>query len=256
MLQDGSLVPKGGFADIDRFDLPGLLEYKTLVLRRSPSGSRPPSMFRHVSTGRFYDVWQRDTAASPVVRHTSFGTPVQAGGRAPCDAVMATAKAAGTTGHLAAVFRAPVVTTDLNVFAHPLSWNDPGGAALLPNSAGTASSRVLIPNSGRYHVWLGGGFRSRLDVRLDGHALGSMRDHVNATGGWNDFGASDLTSGEHAITIRYSGPGLAPGSAADPVPLGPLALSPDGSDQPVAYLPVKDARSLCGKWLDWVEAVR
>ena len=58
-LRDGSELDKGESADIDRFRLDGILDYRTLVLRRGPAASRPPSVYRLVRSGRYYEVWQR-----------------------------------------------------------------------------------------------------------------------------------------------------------------------------------------------------
>jgi hypothetical protein len=58
-LRDGSTVPKGGFADLAAFQPDAVLAYPTLVLRRTPAGSRPPAPYRLVWERRFYEVWQR-----------------------------------------------------------------------------------------------------------------------------------------------------------------------------------------------------
>jgi hypothetical protein len=42
-----------------RVQLDGLLLYRTIVLRRSATASRPPAVYQLVSTKRHYDVWQR-----------------------------------------------------------------------------------------------------------------------------------------------------------------------------------------------------
>src|SRR5439155_8135168 len=47
-LLNGKSLPKLGVADIDQFQLEGLLVYRTLVLRRSPVASRPPSIYTTV----------------------------------------------------------------------------------------------------------------------------------------------------------------------------------------------------------------
>ena len=57
-LRSGRPLRKLGTADIDEFELAGIRAYRTLVLRRSPVASRPPSVYRLLSRGRFYDVWQ------------------------------------------------------------------------------------------------------------------------------------------------------------------------------------------------------
>src|SRR5204863_463211 len=51
------------YADIDRFRLDAIEVYPTLVLRRSPVASRPPSEYRLVERRHWYEVWQRRPAA-------------------------------------------------------------------------------------------------------------------------------------------------------------------------------------------------
>jgi hypothetical protein len=58
-LRDGSVLPKGASADLSEFRPDALLPYRTLVLRRTPVGSRPPAPYRLVWQRRFYEVWQR-----------------------------------------------------------------------------------------------------------------------------------------------------------------------------------------------------
>jgi hypothetical protein len=58
-LKDGSMLPKGGFAALSAFRPADILVYRTLVLRRSPVGTTPPSPYRLVWSRRFYEVWQR-----------------------------------------------------------------------------------------------------------------------------------------------------------------------------------------------------
>jgi hypothetical protein len=58
-LRDGSTVPKGGYADLAAFHPDAVLAYPTLVLRRTPVGSRPPAPYRLVWQQRFYEVWRR-----------------------------------------------------------------------------------------------------------------------------------------------------------------------------------------------------
>jgi hypothetical protein len=63
-LRDGSMLPKGGFADLADFRPGALLTYRTLVLRRSPLGTRPAAPYRRVWAQHFYEVWQRPDVVS------------------------------------------------------------------------------------------------------------------------------------------------------------------------------------------------
>lgn len=77
-LRNGQVVDKGGFADIDDFQLDAVLVYRTLVLLRSPYASRPPSSYSEVWSGKWYEVWQRDRAppaSSSTSRSATTRTP-------------------------------------------------------------------------------------------------------------------------------------------------------------------------------------
>ncbi len=59
LLRSGRQLDKLEPADVDELADASLLVYRTLVLRRSPVASRPPSIYTRVRSGRYYDVWQR-----------------------------------------------------------------------------------------------------------------------------------------------------------------------------------------------------
>ena len=84
-LLDGQGLAKGKYADLDRFQLEGVLVYRTIVLARSPSESRPPSVYRPVWSGRYYDVWQRPNGPPGILAHTPLGDAVQPGAVPPCE---------------------------------------------------------------------------------------------------------------------------------------------------------------------------
>ena len=61
----------------------------------------------------------------------------------------------------------------------------------------------------------------------------------NATGGWRPGSAPSPASGPYAA-----------------YPIGPLVLSPEDDRQRIETIPSTQAGSLCGRSLDWIEAVR
>lgn len=65
-----------------------------------------------------------------------------------------------------------------------------------------------------------------------------------------------LSAGKLDIEFVFDGQTLAPGSGGPPEPVGPLVLSPTAAeDPPVRRLPAAGAEALCGRRLDWVEAL-
>jgi hypothetical protein len=257
-LRSGQLLPKGESADIDQFNTQAVLVYKTLVLRRSPVGSRPPAPYHLVSAGRWYDVWQR--AANPlprVIAHLSLGDEVNSGAVPNCADVLALAQRAGSGGRLAAVSSTPATLITLRSMSHPTAWNPvtPNVNYMLPDSSGSAGTVTTLASGGRYGVWIGGSFRGRVEIDVDGRSAASMRDRLSHGASYAELGSLALSAGRHRISLLYQRGSLHPGSAGDPFPLGPIVLSSEATGRPVFYVPATQARTLCGRRLDWIEAV-
>ncbi len=258
-LRNGSLLEKGETADIDEFQTPAVLVYRTLVLRRSPVGSRPPAPYQLVSSGRWYDVWERSADPSPhVITHQALGDNVNAGAVPRCADVLALAKDAGSSGRLAAVRSLPATLVTLRSMRHSASWDapTPGVNYLLPDSSGSATTQTVLDSGGQYGVWIGGSFRGRVEIDVDGVSAGSMRDRLSHGGSYSQLGSLQLGPGRHRITLRYGRGFFHPGNAGDSFPLGPIVLSRETANRPVFYVPPSRAQSLCGQRLDWIEAVR
>ena len=254
-LRDGQSLPPGGFANLDDFDLAGILVYRSLVLRRSPGESRPPSPYRLVWKGTWYELWQRpETSAARVLEHLPLGTDQDPGATPTCADVLRTARTPGTTV-VAAVERPPVVAVNLSRTSVPAGWGVDASGRVIPGGPGTLETSVSVPTSGRYLVWIGGSFRDRMDVFVDGRRLGTVRHQLNNNGQYTQFGQAALRAGAHTVTLEYHGSDLRPGSGGVQFPMGPLVLSTTTADLPVMYVQPSNAASLCGRNLDWVEAL-
>jgi hypothetical protein len=254
-LLDGLGLAKGSSADLDRFQLDAILVYRTLVLARSPSESRPPSVYRLVRSGRYYDVWQRPEEYRPILAHTPLGDAVEPGAVPPCAEVRRLAALAGPSGRLAAPPRTPAVVVDLSGVPLPAGWvADAGGHVFPRTGAGSIAKRFDVPRAGRYGVWLGGSFRGRLRLYVDGRLVADARDRLTGTG-YEPLGSAALRAGPHRLVLRYGGIDLHPGSGGFQFGLGPLVLSRGPEDVPVLYVPSALAETLCGRTLDWVEAL-
>jgi hypothetical protein len=227
VLNDGSLLPKGASADIDRFRLDSVLVYRTLVLRTGPAASRPSSLYRRVWHGRWYDVWQRrEPMRRRIVEHLSLGDTAQAAAVPSCTEVLRLSK----LGPLAAVTREEEV---------PVA---PDGA-------------VDARRGGEYEVWVTGSFRGRAEVNVDGSRLATRRHQLNWPGLASPFGGVKLGPGRHRVAVRVGGPTWRPGSGGTGYGVGGTTLTPDDPDRPVVVVPAPRARTLCGKRLDWIEAL-
>jgi hypothetical protein len=257
-LLSGHGLRKGMTADIDEFELGGILTYRNLVLRRGPGGSRPPSPYRLIYEGRYYDVWQRPAKSTRFVAdHLGLGTETDPAGVPRCSEVERLARQAGPGGTLAAVSRDPVVVVPLTQTKHPGAWNSSEFEfALLPRTPGTLTAQVQIPQTASYSIYLGGSVRPQVDLLVDGEHVSSVRQFLNNFGEYVPFGETRLTAGAHTISLTFHGSDLHPGSGGPPEPIGPLALADqDAAQAKISYFPVSRASQLCGQRWDWIEAV-
>jgi hypothetical protein len=260
-LRAGGLAEQGVSADIDELRLDDVVSHRTLVLRRSGLSSRPPSVYSLSSSGRYYQVWQRSGASSPILEHLSLGSRVQPSAVAPCSEILRLGRlAAANNGRLAAVERprAIVIESD-GTLGVPTRFGSYGEylGALHPDGATSVEASFTAPTAGAYGIWIGGLFRSRVDVSIDGRQLGHARNVLQWPLNFVQLGTAKLTPGPHRFRLAYTSPGLLrPGSGGRlPLGLGPFAIATGTQDRPVTYVDPSNARSLCGKSLDWVEAL-
>jgi hypothetical protein len=260
--RDGTEAEKGAWSDTDELvldpSLDGLLTYRTLVLRRSPWQSRPPSPYRLAESGEFYDVWQRAGGFDPddLIVHRPFGSPGDPGEVPPCTRIAAVASRAGPGGAVAA---APAAETASAAFTEfPTDWvPDPDAGTVTPLSDGTAKAEVTLPSTGQWQVWLGGSARGEVSVTVNGVEAGSLRGRLNNNSQFFELDQLPLEGGVQRIEVAYSQGGLPrPGTGAYPFGLGPVVLSQAGIENSVIRLPASRFTELCGQRLDWVEALR
>jgi len=255
---DPCSLRKGFTADIDRFQLGAILTYRTLVLRRGPGASRPPSPYRLIYRGEYYDAWQRPANSTRfMIDHLGLGTETDPASVPKCSDVQNLAREAGPGGILAAVSRDPVMVIPLIQTQHPAAWDSSQfESALLPRTPGTLTAQVRVPQSADYTVYLGGSVRPQVDLSVDGKDVSSVRQDLNNFGEYVPLGATNLSAGAHTISITLHGADLHPASGGAAEPIGPLALTDqDAADTRISYIPASRANQLCGERWDWIEAV-
>jgi hypothetical protein len=257
-LRSGRPLRKLGTADIDEFELAGLRSYRTLVLRRSPVASRPPSVYRLASRNRFYDVWQLvPERQDSLLEHVPLGRPGEPGVRPACGQVRALARRAAAAGGRLAVARAPAAApVDLTAAttggdAAPVPRR-PG--AVYPSREARFDATVTVRRPGPHIVFAGGAFRRRLEVSLDGRRVSEERHRISHAGHFEPLGEVELARGSHRVAIRYRPASAAPGSGGPAFALGPIYVVP-AADPRVEVVAPRSARRLCGQRLDWIESV-
>jgi hypothetical protein len=254
LLISGAPLAKATTADIDQFELKELLVYRTLVLRRSPVASRPPSPYRLLLRDRYWDVWQRPAKlGSTVLAQMPLGDPVKPGAAPVCSQVTKLARTPGAT-RLAAVAATNPQIVALGQASHPTAWAAQGEHLTLAGP-GAATIEVKIPRAGRYAVWLGGSISGPVTVALNGTAVGTARYEIQEDAQYVPFGSVGLEAGRYKLSISYNGGDWRPGSGGPPATVGPLVLAREEPEHPPFAVPLGSARTLCGRTLDWVEAL-
>ena len=257
---DGTETEKGAWSDTDELvmdpEQEGVLTYRTLVLRRSPQQSRPPSPYEQVWQGDYYEVWQRDPDydAANLIVHKPLGSGFQPATVPNCAVVQSVASRAGD-GKVVAAEREPNAVAELTDY--PQDWvPDPVNKTLTPVSNGTATGSVTVPKSGRYHVWVGGSARGKVSVKIGEQEAGSARGLLNNNAQFISLDDLDVEAGTLPVSLTYEkGSDLRPATGGYPFGIGPVILEPVADPKVVTVSPA-DAQRLCGRSLDWIEAVR
>jgi hypothetical protein len=168
--------------------------------------------------------------------------------------------AAGDGGLLAAVPRPPTVVIEPDgTLGKPAAlgrYGEDPSALYLTGPYTMPATSFTVPVAGSYGVWIGGTFRPRVDVSLDGRPVGSARNVLDWPSTYVPIGTARLAAGVHTLFFHFGGAGLLPGGAGlAQFGTGPIAIGIGTAERPVTYLRPENARMLCGKRLDWVEAV-
>jgi hypothetical protein len=246
-LRGGRLAGKGEYVDLDQLELSSVLVYRLLVLRRSPTESRPPAPYRLVWQGRWYRVWRRESDAA-VLTHIPLGGPLEPASDVSCRRV----SRLRSGGRLIAAPRPSNLIWSPGTAPLPAGWAALPGGAVIPGATGTLTQTVNLPHGGRYRLWVGGSARGTLTASVDGEQVGSVSAQLQNAGQWLDLGGVALSAGLHDVAVAVELRALEPGTGGGGFPLGPLLLEPHADGR---LLEPSQPRSLCGRRLDWLEAL-
>jgi hypothetical protein len=255
-LTDGTTPLYGHSYDIDQIAQSTVQQYPLIVMRRSPAWSRPPSNYAQVWGGPSYEVWRR-VGPAPLV-HLALGGGSQPVAVAQCPKLGALAQVA-RRGKARLVFaeRAPNIVLSMAEAVHSAN------AALISDLEGLPqlviggparvemSFRVRAP--GRYRLWLGGNVDRPLRVLVDGRMVGAPSEVFGGDANKYLAGTVSLGVGKHKLTLIRGGGSLRPGDKASTVVDGAILEPLTAEHESVGSVTPSAWRSLCGRWLDWVE---
>ena len=251
--------------DLDDLTASYIERAPNIVIRRSPSVTRPPENYRRVYSGRFYEVWRREPGTrGRVVRHLALGGSVfQPGGPVPCSRVSSLAsEARRVRGRLVWVPRPRLPVFAPTRFFRPGGWFDYANYPLsvVPVGPGKVVGSARLPR-GRFKVWEEGSFGRAVTVQVDGRAVGSVAYQFGNPGQYLPVGSIRVRAGKHSVDLVRGGGDLRPGNGGGGDSslrhVGPVVFSsPLNERRELRSVAPARARSLCGKWADWVEVVR
>jgi hypothetical protein len=277
-LRGGTILTKAAAADLDSFGLSTLAPYRSIVTQRSPVESRPPSIYRLVWQGRYYQLWQRPAnLTTRILEHIPLGESnalpycgvaengpteplcsIDPVATPPCTRIQELARQA-TAEHarLIAYQRpAPIVARGDQTLWPGVWLHDRPERTLTPTTPGTAVSHIAVAGSQGYELWLGGSFSRGIAVSVDGRHVGSVKDQLSNIDGYVHLADVKLTPGIHTFALTYPHSGLTPGSAENRITsLNAIALQPQSPPSGLIEVAPRQAARLCGRPLDWIEIV-
>lgn len=240
--------------DLDRIPPAALVAYPLIVTRRDPTASEPPSAYRMVWQGTYYQVWARRAGAPAAIAHLGLAStrPVA------CAAVRRLAAITAAHGaHLIAAVPPERVTVAVEKGVHPKwRYTHPG---LVLTGAGRLQSAFEAPHAGMWDIWLKGQLMPTVNIGVDGRSIASIGGQLDG----NPHNPDDMTplrvrlaAGRHRLTIARGGFSLAPGAGGWAI-LHEIVLTPaDAADvDTLRVTPSAQWRALCGGRFDWIEVV-
>jgi hypothetical protein len=278
-LRSGQSLTKEAWADLDSFPLSTLEPYRSIVTRRSPAESRPPSIYHLVWQGRYYQLWQRPAQpATRIIEHVPFGESTgrpfcgvaedgtmvplcSANPVAPprCSQVLKLGRQAQAEGaQLVAYLRAEPIVVRANETRWPGGWiSELSSRTLIPTIPGRMVAHIKVASSQRYELWLNGSFARGFEVSVDGRSLRSVKNELSPFSAYVYLATLFLTEGVHTFVFTYPHANdLEPGTGvAEFTSISAIALQPLLPPSELVTLAPSQAAQLCGRSLDWIELV-
>jgi len=242
--------------ELERLPPADLLAYPLIVTRRDPAASRPPSSYRLLWEGAYYQVWGRQPGSQPAVADAK-----PAGSLADqCAQIGLLAEIARLEGaRLLAAPSPELIPVSLAHAVHPARWRrDRQGFAM--TTPGSLSARFAVPRAGAWQVWLQGQIMPAVTVAVDGRRLGSIGGQL----GGNSLVPNTMTplpahlsAGIHRLSVGAEGSTLAPGGGGSMVLFAVFLTPAHGvGREPLRAVAPGRWRSLCARSYQWIEAVR
>jgi hypothetical protein len=254
----GATKVYGKSYDLDSLALASVERFQTIVMRRSPAWSRPPSNFKLVWSGRFYTVWRRD-GPSPLA-HIPLGEGFLPSAVPSCASVGELARQAEHAGaRITFAQRSLNLVANLSQAAHTpaiaVSSDLEGRPQLSFYGPGRLETSIRVHAAGSYELWLGGDVDRPMHVLVDGHQVGAPSAESGDDGNVIDVARVRLSAGSHSIELLRYGGDLRPDDAGSTLIDGIVleSVGAGAESETVQSIAPSAWRSLCGQPLDWLE---
>jgi hypothetical protein len=240
--------------ELDRLPPDELRTYPLIITRRDPAETRPPSAYRLLWQGTYYEVWGRRADAMAALSDAPLSGPVGA----QCGRIHYLAQIASLQGGRLVAAESPgVLEADIDHAKLPAGWGRMRQGVLM-DKAGRLSVPVFLPHGGVWDIWLQGQIMPSVEIAVDGRRLASLGEQLGGNSVVpNTFTpvAVRLAPGHHVLMIARGGVDLAPGNGGS-VALYHVLLTPESARQ-VTLRTALPARwpTLCGRTYEWVETV-
>jgi hypothetical protein len=239
--------------NLDRVAPRAFLAYPLIITRIDPVASRPPSAYRLLWQGRYYQVWGRRRHAPAALAHLGLYASTVVG-CTRVGAIAATAERRG--GYLIAALAPRIDNVPLSDPSPSDEYDD--GQLLLSAAPDGVTVGFSVPHGGDWDLWLRGEIMPAVAVRVDGRLVATLADQLAG----NDFNPDTigplrlrLAAGRHHVTFAPTGSLLDPGITGE-ASLGRIFLTAAGSlHERLRTVAATAWRSLCGGHYDWIEAV-
>jgi hypothetical protein len=241
--------------ELDRVPPARLRAYPLIVTRRDPALARPPSAYRLLWQGAYYEVWGRRRDAPAAVADVALS-----GSRAQqCARIERVARLASHDGGTLVAATSPeLVRIRLHRTLHPARWTHVREGLLL-SGPGRLSAAFEVPRAGVWDVWLEGQIMPTVTLGVDGHRLASIAAQLGGNSVVLNAMAPvpvSLSAGRHRLSLSRGGFTLGPGEGGSAYLYG-LFLTPAGpaAQQPLRRASPDDWRALCDRSHEWIEVV-
>ena len=258
-LAPGRVAGERGYrypVELDRLPPVSLVAYPLIVTRRDPAGSRPPSAYRLLWHGAYYEVWARRPRAPAARAVSALSGPLAE----QCSRIGRLAGVATRThASLIAADRPQLVDVPLAHASRSAGWRRLARGIFM-SGPGRLSIGFALPDSGRWRLWLQGQIMPAVGVAIDGHriaSVGAQLDGHSVVLNTLSPLAATLAAAHHLLSLTRGDFSPAPGDGGAAT-LYAAFLTPAQVGPEVGLTAVQPGRwrSICSRSHERVEVVQ